>query len=605
MLRDILIYLGAAVIAVPLFKRLGLGAVLGYLVAGILIGPSVLKLVDDPEAVLRIAEFGVVLLLFLVGLELNPKKLWEMRVSIFGMGAMQVFLTGAAVAGALLLWGLDWKTALVIGIAALQSSTSVALAIMSERNLTPTPGGRSALSVALFQDIMVIPILLLLAAIAPAKAQGGHAPFNMWLGIALIASFVVIARFAMRPALRYIANTGLKEVFIAFALLLVLGAAVAAESVGFSMALGTFLAGVLLAESEYRHELNLDIEPFKGLLLGLFFIAVGMSVQLNLFVDKPALVFGGALALVLLKMLVLWATAATFKLRGQDSFVFAILLSQVGEFAFVIITASLANGLLPKETADILNAIVAASILTTPFLFMAYTKFVMPRVNRQADRAADTIDERNTVIVAGFGRVGQVLTRLLQARGYSATLIDHDPSQIDLVRGFGWKAYYGDVSRLDVLESAGIADAKLLILATDDMEATKETTKLVQARYPHIKLLARVRNRTDAFDMVELGVDFERETFRSAVHLGEKALIALGESQHQAARAAHAFIEHDETMLIKGAAARNDRKTLIDLANRGRADLAQLLAREHEEQEHERARQSPAQPVTAAPRAAQ
>jgi glutathione-regulated potassium-efflux system protein KefB len=581
MLRDILIYLAAAVVAVPLFKRLGLGSVLGYLVAGIIIGPSVLKLITDPESVLRIAEFGVVLLLFLVGLELNPKKLWDMRVSIFGMGAMQVFLTAALVAGALLLWGLDWKTALVVGIAALQSSTSVALAIMGERNLLPTAGGRSTLSVSLFQDIMVIPILLLLAAIAPAKADAaGHAPFNMWLGIALIASFVVIARFAMRPLLRFIANTGLKEVFIAFALLLVLGAAVAAESVGFSMALGTFLAGVLLAESEYRHELNLDIEPFKGLLLGLFFIAVGMSVELGLFVTQPLLIVGGAIALVLLKMAVLYLVARSFKLCGQDGFTFAILLSQVGEFAFVIITASQGNGLLPKETANILNAIVAASILTTPFLFMAYSKFVMPRLNRQANREADVIEERNPVVVAGFGRVGQVLARMLQARGHGVTLIDHDPNQIDLVRRFGFKAYYGDVSRLDVLEAAGVADAKLLILATDDMDATRETAKLMQERYPNLKLLARVRNRTDAFDMVELGVEFERETFRGAVHLGEKALVALGEPQHQAARAAHAFIEHDEQMLIKGAAARNDQKQLIDLANRGRADLAQLLTGE-------------------------
>jgi monovalent cation:proton antiporter-2 (CPA2) family protein len=590
MLHDILIYLTAAVIAVPLFKRLGLGAVLGYLVAGILIGPSVLKLIADPQSVLRIAEFGVVLLLFLVGLELNPKKLWEMRVSIFGMGGMQVFLTAGAVTGALLLWGLDWKTALVIGIAALQSSTSMALAIMQERNLMPTLGGRSALSVALFQDIMVIPILLLLAAIAPAKADvGGHGPFNLWMGIGFIALCVIIARVAMRPLMRFIANTGLKEVFIAFALLLVLGAAVAAESVGFSMALGTFLAGVLLAESEYRHELNLDIEPFKGLLLGLFFIAVGMSVQLNLFVEQPALIVGGALALVLLKMLVLWSAAATFKLCGQDSFVFSILLSQVGEFAFVIITASLANGLLPKQTADILNAMVAASILTTPFLFMAYTKFVMPRVNQKANRAADVIGERNPVVVAGFGRVGQVVARMLQARNHGVTLIDHDPNQIDLVRRFGFKAYYGDVSRLDVLEAAGVAQAKLLILATDDMEATRETAQLMAARYPHVKLLARVRSRTDAFEMVELGVPFERETFRSAVHLGEKALMALGETQHQVARAAHAFIEHDEKMLIKSAPARNDDNQLVALAHRGRADLAQLLSNEKEEQQEEKA----------------
>ncbi len=580
MLQDTLIFLVAAVLAVPLFKRLGLGAVLGYLIAGVIIGPAGLKLIDNPDSVLKFAEFGVVLLLFLVGLELNPRKLWQLRVPIFGMGGLQVFITAGIVAGVMIVAGLPWPIALVIGIAALQSSTSVALALMAERNLLPTPGGRSALSVSLFQDIMVIPILLLLAAIAPVKEGAAAHGFSLWQGAALIVGMVVIARFAMRPVLRFIANTGLREVFIAFSLLLVLGAAYAAEHVGFSMALGTFLAGVLLAESEYRHELNLDIEPFKGLLLGLFFIAVGMSVQMRLFVEQPLLIIGGALALVALKMAVLYGIARLFKLCGQDGLLFAVIISQVGEFAFVILTAARAQGTLPGPYADIMNAIVAASILTTPLLFMALTRFVMPRMNAQASRQADTIEERNEIIVAGFGRFGQVVARLLLARGYGVTLIDHNADQVEFTRRFGFKSYYGDASRIDVLEAAGIAQARALVLAIDDGAVIAETVKLVQARFPQVQVLARAIGRTDAYELENLGVIHERETFRAAARLGEKTLIALGETPHQAHLATRTFIAHDEKILKDSAQHRGDTTTLISLSDRARADLSALLTRE-------------------------
>ena len=585
MLQDAMIYLAAAVIAVPLFKRLGLGAVLGYLVAGVLIGPSALQLIHDPETVLGFAEFGVVLLLFLVGLELNPRKLWTLRVPIFGMGGLQVAATAALVGGALLAFGVPWVVALVIAIAAVQSSTSVALAVMGERGLLPTPGGRSALSVSLFQDIMVIPILLLVAWLAPSgMADGGdaagHAAFSPLAAIALIVGMVVLARFAMRPLLRFIANTGLREVFVAFALLLVLGAALAAQQVGFSAALGTFLAGVLLAESEYRHELNIVIEPFKGLLLGLFFIAVGMSVQVSLFVEQPALILGATLALVALKFGVLLGVARLFRLCGQDGVVFATVLSQVGEFAFVILTAARANGSLPGPIADQMNAIVAASILTTPLLFLAVTRLVMPRMNRREPREADAIDERNAVIVAGFGRFGQVVARLLLGRGYGVTLIDHDPNQVELTRRFGFRAYYGDAARRDVLEAAGIEDATLLILAFDDPERVQETAVLVRERFPHVKLIARARGRTEAFELAELDIPFERETFRSAAKVGERALVALGEHPHDAHRAHQAFVRHDLAMLHEAAKVRDDDQTLISLAERGRVDLAQLLRRE-------------------------
>ena len=581
MWQDAMLYLAAAVIAVPLFKRLGLGAVLGYLVAGVLIGPSVLQWIDDPGTVLDFAEFGVVLLLFLVGLELNPRKLWTLRVPIFGMGGLQVLLTTVVVAGALLLLDAPWAIALIIGIAAVQSSTSVALAIMGERGLLPTPGGRSALSVSLFQDIMVIPILLLVAWLAPREAAGeGHAAFSPLAAAALIAGMVVLARFAMRPLLRFIANTGLREVFVAFALLLVLGSAAAAERVGFSPALGTFLAGVLLAESEYRHELNIVIEPFKGLLLGLFFIAVGMSVQLSLFVEQPLLILGATFAVVALKFALLLGIARAFRLCGQDGVVFATVLSQVGEFAFVILTAARANGSLPPEIAAQLNAIVAASILTTPLLFLAVSRFVMPRMNRREQREADAIDERNEVIVAGFGRFGQVVARLLIGRGYGVTLIDHAPEQIELSRRFGFRAYYGDAARRDVLEAAGIDEARLLVLAFDVPERVRDTATLVRERYPQLTVIARARGRTEALELAELGIPFERETFHSAAAAGERALVALGEHPHEAHRARQAFVRHDLAVLHESAKARDDDQALIGLAERGRADLAQLLRRE-------------------------
>lgn len=584
MLHDALIYLAAAVIAVPLFKRFGLGAVLGYLVAGVLIGPSVAGLINDPETVLKFSEFGVVMLLFLVGLELNPRKLWQLRVPIFGMGSLQVFGTIGVVAGGLLLLGLSWPVALIIGIAASLSSTSLGLALMGERGLLPTAGGRSALSVLLFQDILVIPILLLVAWLAPAGAAqgdtGGHGPFSPLAAAGLVVGMVVLARFAMRPLLRFIANTGLREVFVAFALLLVIGAALAAEGVGASAALGTFLAGVLLAESEYRHELNIVIEPFKGLLLGLFFIAVGMSVQLTLFVEQPLLIVGGTLALVALKLAVLFATARAFKLCGQDGLVFAVVLSQVGEFAFVVLAAARANGSLPGSIADQMNAMVAASILTTPLLFRLASRFIMPRMNRVEQREADAIDERNAVIIAGFGRFGQVVARVLIGRGYGVTLIDHDPNQIELTRRFGFRAYYGDAARHDVLEAAGIEEAKLLVLAFDDPERVQETATLVRERFPRVRIIARARGRTEAFELAELNVPFERETFRSAAKVGEMALVALGENPHQAHRALQAFMQHDEAVLREAAAHRGDDAKLISLAERGRADLANLLKRE-------------------------
>jgi monovalent cation:proton antiporter-2 (CPA2) family protein len=439
-LYQALIYLAAGVIAVPVFKRLGLGSVLGFLAAGMVIGPWGLKLVSKPEAVLHFAEFGVVLLLFLVGLELNPQRLWQMRRPIFGMGATQVVSTIAAVSAIGLGLGLPWNIAVVAGMGFAMSSTAIALATLQERRLLTTPGGQAGFSVLLFQDLAVIPLALLLALLSPGVSRDGM----NWMAAAnaagTIALLIAAGHYLLRPLLRVVANTGQREIFIGFALLLVLGVAALMDSLGLSMALGSFLAGVMLAESEYRHELELDIEPFKGLLLGLFFIAVGMSIDLGLFVRSPLLVLALALGAVALKAALLYPIARFFGYCApSDAFVFAFSLSQVGEFAFVLFAA--AGGILPPATLSLLNATVAVSMLATPFLMILYQRVIAPRLARGAERQADVVDEAYPVVVAGFGRFGQVVARVLNGLGIHATLIDHDPNQIELVRRFGSKAY--------------------------------------------------------------------------------------------------------------------------------------------------------------------
>jgi glutathione-regulated potassium-efflux system protein KefB len=586
-LAQALIYLAAAVIAVPLSKRLGLGSVLGFLLAGVAIGPWGLKLIGDVEAMLHFSEFGVVLLLFLVGLELNPRRLWSLRRSIFGMGTAQVLGTMVAVAGIGMALGLSFPVALVAGMGFAMSSTAIALATLEEKNLLPTPGGQASFAVLLFQDIAVIPLMLVLSLMAPGADKAGVDLAAAARAIGLIVLLVVAGRFLLRPVLRYMANTGLREIFIAFSLLLVIGIALLMQSVGLSAALGTFLAGVLLADSEYRHELELDIEPFKGLLLGLFFISVGTSVDLGLFIRVPLVVCGIALGVVALKVALVYAIARGFRLCGADGVLFALGLSQVGEFAFVLFGVASAQKILPRETADILNAAVAASMLTTPLLMILYEKVLVPRLGVGEAREADVIDEQNPVIVAGYGRFGQVVGRLLNARGIGTTVIDHDPNQIELVRRFGQKAYYGDVTRLDLLESAGAAKAKLLVVAIDDQEAAMAVTLLVRSHFPDLALIVRAYSRTDAFEYAALGVPAVRETFGSAIDAGESALRALGHSAHEATRLAHQFRRHDEEMLAKSAPHRKDVKQLISIGRQGRDDLEKLLQTE----------QSPARPA--------
>jgi monovalent cation:proton antiporter-2 (CPA2) family protein len=577
-LHQALVYLAAGVIVVPLFRRAGLGSVLGYLAAGMLIGPWGLRLVAAPETILHFAEIGVVMLLFLVGLELEPRQLWQMRRPILGMGATQVAVTTLAVAAAGWALGLAPGVALVAGMGFAMSSTAIGLATLQEKRLLQTPGGQASFSVLLFQDIAVVPLLLILGFISVEQkaAIDWFAPLE---ALAVIAAVVVGGRLLLRPLLRYIANTGLREIFVGFALLLVMGIAALMQAFSLSMALGAFLAGVLLADSEYRHALELDIEPFKGLLLGLFFIAVGMSVDLSLFIQKPFLVLGLAFGVVLLKAILLYPIAQTFGYCGRaDATLFALALSQVGEFAFVLFGA--AGRIVPRETLDMLNAAVAASMLTTPLLVALYEKLLAPRLARAEERAPDAIAEHNPVIVAGFGRFGQVVTRVLNGMKIGATVIDRDPNQVDLVRRFGTKAYYGDASNLELLATAGAARARLLVIALDDPAKAMQMAKRVRRRFPDLKMIVRAHSRSDAFEYFEMGVPAVRETFGSALDAAEAALRALDLGPILARRTVARFRRHDEEILAEQAEHRDDVKKLITLTQRGRQDLEKLLTGE-------------------------
>lgn len=571
------IYLASAIILVPIFKRLGLGSVLGYLIAGILIGPFALKLIADPEHMLHFAEFGVVLMLFLIGLELESQKVWELRKLLFGLGGMQVTLTIALVT--VIAHGLtfSWPEALIIGMGVAMSSTAIGLTALIEKKQLHTQGGQAAFATLLFQDLSVIPLFMVLAFIAPHKTASG---FDLWAvtqSIAVIAAIVLASKTILRPIMRIVAQTGIREVFVAFSLLLVIGVSLAMASVGLSMALGTFLAGVLLADSEYRYELRLDIEPVKGLLLGLFFISVGMTVDLALVANQPMLIFGFALLIVATKLLVLVGLGWFFHYPLRDKLLFGAAISQIGEFAFVIFGVALTQDSISRETYNILNAIVAVSMLVTPILLLLYDRFLMLQCG---ERPQDAIPENNSVIIAGFGRFGQIVGRVLIAKGITPTLIDNDPNQVDLTREFGWRCYYGDASRLDVLEEAGIAEAKLLVIAVNNAAATLEMAKLVKERWPQVKMVVRARSRTDAFDLRDLDLNPVRETFYSSLEAARQALVMIGENSSAAAKIIKQFEKHDIEQLETTRKIRHDRKALSSQMEQGRHDLKTLLEME-------------------------
>lgn len=575
-----IVYLGAAVLAVPISKRIGLGSVLGYLLAGILIGPWGLGLIENVETVLQFSEFGVVMMLFLIGLELEPEKLWQMRLPIFGLGGLQVALTILLMFAISRLLHTDWRLALVAAMGIAMSSTAIAVQILNERGLLKQPSGSSAFSVLLFQDLAVIPLLLCLALLAPQSAGMSLDWMAALRAVGLIAVIIVGGNYLLRPVLHYIANTGMREIFIAFALFLVMGVAMLMQSVGLSMALGAFLAGVLLADSEYRQELELDIEPFKGLLLGLFFIAVGMSVDIGLILQKPFLVVGLVIVFVVSKIGLLFGLARAFKLSRVDAILFALTLSQIGEFAFVIYAEAAKLGVIGAPQSSLLNAVVAVSMLTTPLLMLLWSIWQRNCLKEEKSQDFDKVETQRAVIVGGYGRFGQVVTRLLNGLQLAPTVIEHDPNQIELVRRFGLKAYYGDISRPDVLEAAGIANAKLLVIAIDHVEDALKTAKYVKKHYPHVKIIARARNRTDAFEYMDLEIDSVRETFHSALQTAEQALVALGYGAFQAHRTVWKFRQHDERYLALNHVNRLDEASLISDNLRARKDLIALLQQE-------------------------
>lgn len=551
LLGNALIYLAAAVLVVPLAKRLGIGAVLGYLIAGVIIGPAGYSLITNVEDILHFSEFGVVLLLFLIGLELNPRRLWSMRRVILGTGGGQV------VATTLLLWGVGWSlglsgnTALIVGMGLSLSSTALALQTLTERNLLTTPGGHHGFATLLFQDIAVVPMLALIPLLGADSGEASGDPFIGSLKvIAVIIAIVVGGHYLTRPVFRYIAKTQLREIFTAFSLLLVIGIALLMQQIEMSMALGAFLAGVLLAESEYRHELEVEIEPFKGLLLGLFFISVGMSIDFSLLWSQPALILGLVVGLVTCKGLVLWLLARVV-LPARQRPLFSIVLSQGGEFAFVLFAVAASAGVLTQTITDQLVLVVALSMVTTPLLLLLNERLFEPR-NRVPDRelADETIDEQyNPVIIAGFGRFGRVVGRLLHANQIGTTILDHDPDHIEHVREYGYKVYYGDISRVDILRSAGAEQAKLLILAVDDLEAGLRVIDTIKEEFPQLTIMARARDMVHAFELKQRGVEvFQRELFESALSLGEQALKGLGFGAYRARRAKLDFRDHDQAL---------------------------------------------------------
>ena len=596
------VYLAAAVFTVPISKRLGLGSVLGYLIAGVAIGPFGLRLVgQESEDVMRFAEFGVVMMLFLVGLELQPGLLWRMRVPILGLGGLQMVANVVLLSGIGMMLGLAWQPALAIALILPLSSTAIGVPTLSERGLMKTDGGQSAFSILLFQAVAIIPILALLPLLstnpaAVSQAAHSHSSHTLtgWqqtlLVMTTVGGIIVGGRFLMRPVFRFIATTRLREIFTATALLLVVGITLAMQAVGLSPALGTFVAGVVLAESEYRHELMSVVEPFQSLLLGLFFLSVGVSINFNLILGQPLLIFGLIVGVSILKSGVLIGLGKLFKLDLNQSILFAFALVQGDEFAFVLFSFAAQSKVISENLAGSLIAVVALSMLLSPMFMIAYDRLIAPRFILQSDpqQEADHIDDNeNAVIIAGFGRFGQIVGRLLIANGYPITVLEHNPAQIDLLRRFGWKVFYGDASRIDLLHAAGAQQARLLVIAIDDSEQILEIVNLARQQFPNLKILARAIDRSHAYELIRRGVDvIHRETFGSALDMGVEALKLLGVRSYKAHRAAQTFRKHDEEALNELAFI-EDRTTLMARSRQLAELLEQILQSDEREANHE------------------
>lgn len=582
-LQTSLVYLAAAVVAVPLSRLLGLGSVIGYLAAGVAIGPWGLRLVTDAITILHVAEFGVVLMMFLVGLELEPRRLWGMRRPIFGWGSVQLFGSAALLAAIGVACGIDWRIALVASLGLADSSTATGLGIAAERNLLPTRSGQQMLGVLLLQDVAAIPILaaIPLLAIAGAQAEGSG-----WLAAAkavgVIAAIVLGGRLLLRPGFRWIARSDSPEIFTAASLLLVVAIAAQMHAVGLSMALGAFLAGVLMAESEYRRELETDIEPFKSLLLGLFFIAVGMTIDFAVIAAQPLLVAAIVIGLLAVKALVLWGIARATGMVAGERPVFVVLLAQGGEMGFVIFQAAAGAGVIDAPTSSLLVASVTLSMLVAPLLLIAADRWALRCAAAPTRRLDEIAEEQHApVIIAGFGRYGQIIGRLLSANGLHATVLDHDVEQVETVRRFGWQAFYGDATRLDLLRVAGAGRARVFVLAIDDVEQSVEVARLVREHFPSLTIVARARNVGHYYRLAALGVTLiERETLDAALMSARSVLEQMGWERHAARNQALRFRRHSIELIQQMAPHSGDEKRLIALAKQGRQQLEAQWAQE-------------------------
>lgn len=586
-------YLAAAVIAVPIARALGLGAIIGYLAAGIAIGPWGLSLVSNVQDILHFAEFGVVLMLFLVGLELQPARLWSMRRPIFGLGSAQMLGCAALLWAAAWAFGLPWRVGLVGALGLALSSTAIALQVINERNLMRTDGGQKAFSILLFQDVAAIPILALLPllGVAAADAAHPHAPQDLMAEafkiVAVVGAIVLGGRWVLRPLLRWIARSKTPEIFTATSLFLVVGIAMLMLSVGLSMALGAFLAGVLLADSEYRRELETDIEPFKGLLLGLFFIAVGMSIDFGVILRQPLVMLGLLLGFLIVKALVIWLLARVTAMPYQERPVFTLMLAQGGEFAFVVFQAGATFGAIPTETASLLIGAVALSMLISPLLLALLDRVLLKRFAtlKSAPQVREISEPQSApVIIAGFGRYGQIVARLMLAQGVPATVLDHSVEMLEVAHTFGYRVFYGDATRVNLLRMAGAEQARILVVAVDAPDQSIKIVQLAKKHFPHMQVVARARDVTHWHSLRDLGVTHvERELFESSLRTARTVLELTGLPPQEADRLTERFRAHNIALSERMYEHHNDREAMIAVAKQGRQQLVEQMAKERQE----------------------
>ncbi|MHB8769997.1 MAG: monovalent cation:proton antiporter-2 (CPA2) family protein [Syntrophales bacterium] len=595
-LQDALIYLAAAIVFVPVAKRLGMGSVLGYLLAGITIGPFFLGLVGRGQEIIHFAEFGVVMMLFLIGLELEPAHFWGMRRLILGSGAVQLGATTLLFLALFTAVGLHWQAALAIGLALSLSSTAIALQTLREKGLVQTQAGRCSFAVLLFQDIAVIPILAVLPLLVIATVRTGTGGQATFLGglpgwvqtIALlgaVGAVVLSGRFVIVPFLRFIGRIHLRELFTASALFIVMTAAYLMELVGLSPALGTFLAGVVLANTEYRHELESDIEPFKGILLGLFFLSVGASINFGLILERPLTIAALVCGVIAIKFGVLLLTGKLTRLAFDQNLLFSLGLAQVGEFAFVLFSFMHQLNLVSTEWTDTMMGVTAISMTATPLLLLINERFILPRfgIKEQEEKEADAIDLHTPVILAGFGPFGSTIGRFLRANGVEATILDNDSDRVDLLRKMGFKVFYGDATRIDILQAAGADKAKILIAAIGLPAINQDLIEKVRRLFPHLTILARAENRLDAYELMDMGItEIYRETLDTSIRMGIDCLVKLGFRRYSATRAGQNFLKYDEAALHKLAAQRHDKSAYIFTVREQYQLQEQLLATDRE-----------------------